>query len=84
MWFSFDLNQGFNVTISAPVATPRRRVDQIREVNLGLHPGMKDSLTKLCADPNTTLLILSGSTKGALDKVLSLLLHEHLEVFACS
>ncbi|KAG0570209.1 hypothetical protein KC19_6G144100 [Ceratodon purpureus] len=59
---------GFNVTISAPVDAPRRRGDQIRELNLGLHPGMKEPLTKLCQDPNTIILILSGSTKEALDE----------------
>lgn len=68
------LNQGFNVALSAPVAAPRHR-DQIRELNLGLHPDMKEPLKKLSADPNTIILILSGSTKSALDEVFSLLLN---------
>lgn len=61
--------QGYNVTISAPVAAPGPRIDQIKEVNLGLHPGIKESLATLCTDPNTIVLILSGSPKSALDEV---------------
>lgn len=60
------------MTISAPVAAPGPRYDQIREVNLGLHPGIKESLATLCADPNTIVLILSGSPKDALDEVFAL------------
>jgi hypothetical protein len=67
--------QGFNATITAQVEGPRRRgPDQIMEMNLQLHPGMRDSLATLCADPNTILVILSGSERTVLDEVCSLYL----------
>ncbi len=67
--------QGFNATITAQVEGPRRRgPDQIMEMNLQLHPGMRDSLATLCADPNTILVILSGSERTVLDEVRSLYL----------
>ncbi|KAH8953132.1 hypothetical protein BDL97_08G007600 [Sphagnum fallax] len=60
---------GFNATITAQVEGPRRRgPDQIMEMNLQLHPGMRDSLATLCADPNTILVILSGSERTVLDE----------------
>jgi trehalose-6-phosphatase len=40
-------------------------------MNLQLHPGMRDSLAILCADPNTILVILSGSERTILDEVHS-------------
>lgn len=52
---------------------PRRRGDQIREMKLGLHPGMKESLATLCADPNTIIVVLSGSERGVLDEVVPLI-----------
>jgi trehalose 6-phosphate synthase/phosphatase len=61
------LIMGFNSTITATVEAPRR--DQIRESKLGLHPGIKESLETLCSDPNTEVVILSGSTREALDEV---------------
>lgn len=60
-------NQGFNSTITAAVEAPRR--DQIKESKLGLHPGMKDSLKTLCSDPNTDVVILSGSRLDVLEEV---------------
>lgn len=51
---------------------PQRR-DQIKEAKLGLHPGIKESLETLCSDPNTEVVILSGSTREALDEVPPLL-----------
>ncbi|XP_024375261.1 alpha,alpha-trehalose-phosphate synthase [UDP-forming] 1 [Physcomitrium patens] len=58
---------GFNSTITAAVEAPRR--DQIKESKLGLHPGMKDSLKTLCSDPNTDVVILSGSRLDVLEEV---------------
>jgi hypothetical protein len=64
--------QGFNATITTQMEDPRRRgPDQITEMNLQLHPGMRDSLAILCADPNTILVILSGSERTILDEVHS-------------
>lgn len=48
---------------------PRR--DQIKESKLGLHLGIKESLKILCCDPNTDVVILSGSKKDILDEVPS-------------
>ncbi|KAH9554672.1 hypothetical protein CY35_08G075700 [Sphagnum magellanicum] len=60
---------GFNATITTQMEDPRRRgPDQITEMNLQLHPGMRDSLAILCADPNTILVILSGSERTILDE----------------
>ncbi|CAM8988082.1 unnamed protein product [Rhodiola kirilowii] len=58
---------GFNATLTEPVANPGRRGDQIREMEPKLHPDLKEPLKKLCADPTTTVLILSGSTRSVLD-----------------
>ncbi len=64
--------QGFNATITTQMEDPRRRgPDQITEMNLQLHPAMRDSLAILCADPNTILVILSGSERTVLDEVHS-------------
>ncbi|CAM5999061.1 unnamed protein product [Sphagnum balticum] len=60
---------GFNATITTQMEDPRRRgPDQITEMNLQLHPAMRDSLAILCADPNTILVILSGSERTILDE----------------
>ena len=64
-------NQGFNSTITATVEAPRR--DQIRESKLGLHPNIKKPLKVLCSDPNTDVVILSGSKRDVLDEVPLLL-----------
>nr|AXH37638.1 trehalose-6-phosphate synthase [Moringa oleifera] len=59
---------GFNATITEPVDTPGRRGDQIKEMNLKLHPDLKEPLTVLCSDPKTTIVVLSGSNRSDLDK----------------
>ena len=64
------LIQGFNSTLTEPVDTPERRGDQIREMDLKLHPDLKEPLTAICNDPNTTVVILSGSDRTVLDDVL--------------
>ena len=52
--------------------TPGRRGDQIKEMELKLHPEMKGPLTILCSDPKTTVVVLSGSDRDVLDEVLAL------------
>ncbi|KAL2476463.1 hypothetical protein Adt_37199 [Abeliophyllum distichum] len=59
---------GFNSTLTEPLDTPGRRGgDQIKEMELKLHPELKGPLTKLCTDPNTTIVVLSGSETHVLD-----------------
>ncbi|KAL3020577.1 hypothetical protein AAZX31_05G152400 [Glycine max] len=58
---------GFNATLNEPVG----RAGQIRELELKLHPNMKEPLKKLTDDPSTTILVLSGSSRAVLDKNFS-------------
>ncbi|GER45114.1 trehalose-6-phosphate synthase [Striga asiatica] len=58
---------GFNGTLTEPIETPGRRGDQIKEMELKLHPELKGPLTMLCSDPNTTIVVLSGSDRSVLD-----------------
>ncbi|KAI4374670.1 hypothetical protein MLD38_012637 [Melastoma candidum] len=59
---------GFNATLTEPADTPGRRGDQIKEMDLKLHPEVKEPLMALCGDPQTTLVILSGSDRAVLDE----------------
>lgn len=62
--------QGFNSTLTEPVeSSGRRGGDQIKEMELKLHPGLKSSLATLCSDPKTTIIVLSGSDRSVLDDV---------------
>lgn len=61
--------QGFNATLTEPVDTPERRGDQIKEMELKLHPELKEPLSLLCNDPNTIIVVLSGSDRKDLDEV---------------
>ncbi|XP_048321027.2 alpha,alpha-trehalose-phosphate synthase [UDP-forming] 1 [Ziziphus jujuba] len=54
---------GFNATLTEPV-----RGDQIKAMELKLHPEVKDSLRELCRDPKTTIVVLSGSDRNVLDE----------------
>lgn len=63
------LTQGFNATLTEPVDTPGRRGDQIKEMDLKLHPELKEPLTALCSDLKTTVVVLSGSDRNILDDV---------------
>ncbi|OVA14303.1 Glycosyl transferase [Macleaya cordata] len=59
---------GFNATLTEPVDTPGRRGgDQIKEMELKLHPDLKEPLAILSNDRKTTIVILSGSYRSALD-----------------
>ncbi|KAL5716526.1 Trehalose-6-P synthase/phosphatase complex synthase subunit [Ranunculus cassubicifolius] len=60
---------GFNATLTEPVETPGRRGgDQIREMDLKLHPELKEPLRTLCNDPRTTIVVVSGSDRNVLDE----------------
>lgn len=61
--------QGFNATLTEPVDTPGSRGDQIKEMELKLHPALREPLTALCNDLKTTVVVLSGSDRCVLDKV---------------
>lgn len=60
--------------LTETVDTPGRRGgDQIKEMDLKLHPDLKGPLTILGSDPNTTIVVLSGSGRSVLDDVRHLL-----------
>ncbi|KAG9450859.1 hypothetical protein H6P81_010824 [Aristolochia fimbriata] len=60
---------GFNATLTEPVDSPGRRGgDQIKEMELKLHPELKEPLENLCSDQNTTIVVLSGSDRNVLDE----------------
>eukprot|EP01018_Ginkgo_biloba_P030853 Gb_11989 [translate_table: standard] len=60
---------GFNATMTAQVDSPGRRGhDQIKEMKLRLHPDLRETLSFLCKDPKTTIVILSGSERNVLDE----------------
>ena len=46
-----------------------RRGGQFKEMELKVHPELKRPLTELCSDPNTTIVILSGSDTVVLEEV---------------
>lgn len=63
--------QGFNSTLTELMDTPGGRGgDQIKDMELKLHPELKGSLMALCNDPKTTIVVLSGSERSVLDDVL--------------
>ncbi|KAL8460773.1 hypothetical protein ACS0TY_031536 [Phlomoides rotata] len=59
---------GFNATITEPVDTEGRGIDQFKEMEPKLHPGIKEPLKRLCDDPMTTIIVLSGSDRNTLDE----------------
>ncbi|KAL8141303.1 hypothetical protein V2J09_007324 [Rumex salicifolius] len=60
---------GFDQTLTEPVDSPGRRGgDQIKEMDLKLHPELIGHLHSLCHDPNTTVVVLSGSARSVLDE----------------
>ncbi|PWA56232.1 Glycosyl transferase, family 20 [Artemisia annua] len=50
----------------------KRRISQFKEKQLNLHLELKEPLEKLCDDPKTTVVILSGSHRSVFDEILSL------------
>ncbi|XP_017414416.2 alpha,alpha-trehalose-phosphate synthase [UDP-forming] 1-like [Vigna angularis] len=61
---------GFNATLTEPVDA-LGRAGQIRELEPKLHPNLKGPLKKLSDDPQTTIVLLSGSNREVLDKNFS-------------
>ncbi|WZZ34042.1 hypothetical protein YC2023_017443 [Brassica napus] len=68
LFVTFETIQGFNATLTEPVDNQGRRGDQIKEMDLNLHPELKGPLKALCSDPSTTIVVLSGSSRSVLDK----------------
>ncbi|TYI64532.1 hypothetical protein E1A91_D09G095700v1 [Gossypium mustelinum] len=55
---------GFNATLTEPVDTLGRKESQINEWQPKLRPDLREPLRKLCDDPKTTVLVLSGSARN--------------------
>ncbi|GLU22779.1 hypothetical protein SLE2022_388280 [Rubroshorea leprosula] len=58
---------GFNTTLTEPVDGNVRTDCQIKEMELKLHPALREPLKKLCDDPKTTIIVLSGSSRNVLE-----------------
>ncbi|KAJ8458618.1 hypothetical protein OPV22_031544 [Ensete ventricosum] len=59
---------GFNATLTESIeSSGRRGGDQIKEMELKLHPDLNAPLTTLCNDALTTVVVLSGSDRSVLD-----------------
>ncbi|KAF7836612.1 alpha,alpha-trehalose-phosphate synthase [UDP-forming] 1 isoform X7 [Senna tora] len=56
---------GFNATLTEPV---EKKGDQIKGMELKVHPELKRSLTELCSDPKNTVVVLSGSDRTVLEE----------------
>ncbi|XP_054812417.1 alpha,alpha-trehalose-phosphate synthase [UDP-forming] 1-like [Prosopis cineraria] len=56
---------GFNGCLTEPVG---KKGGQIKEMELNVHPELKQPLTELCSDPNTTIIVLSGSDRIVLEE----------------
>lgn len=61
-------SQGFNSTLTESVDALGRN-GQLKEIELKLHPDIKEPLKKICDDPKTTIVVLSGSDRTVLDDV---------------
>ncbi|KAG6573337.1 Alpha,alpha-trehalose-phosphate synthase [UDP-forming] 1 [Cucurbita argyrosperma subsp. argyrosperma] len=59
---------GFNATLTEAVDALGRRCGQIRDMDLKVHPDVREPLKKLCDDRNTTVVVLSGSDRSVLDE----------------
>lgn len=70
MPFTITALQGFNATLTEPVDALGSG-GQIREMELKLHPNLKEPLKILSEDPKTTIVVLSGSDRSVLDKVFT-------------
>lgn len=46
-------------------------MDQLKDMELKLHPDLKEPLKRLCDDPKTTVVVLSGSDRNVLDEVFA-------------
>ncbi|GLJ53773.1 hypothetical protein SUGI_1147650 [Cryptomeria japonica] len=60
---------GLNATLTIQGDGPGRRGhDQIKEMKLRLHPDLGVTLSLLCKDPKTTIVVISGSERSVLDE----------------
>ncbi|XP_074269762.1 alpha,alpha-trehalose-phosphate synthase [UDP-forming] 1-like isoform X2 [Silene latifolia] len=62
---------GFNATMTQSVKTKGTACNQIKDMELNLHPELHDALRKISNDPNTTTLVMSGSVRDVLDENFS-------------
>ncbi|XVE88288.1 hypothetical protein DITRI_Ditri19aG0057700 [Diplodiscus trichospermus] len=58
---------GFNATLTELVDTLGRKGSQIKELEPKLRPDLHEPFKKLCDDPRTTVVVLSGSDRSVLD-----------------
>ncbi|GMI64558.1 trehalose-6-phosphate synthase, TREHALOSE-6-PHOSPHATE SYNTHASE 1 [Hibiscus trionum] len=58
---------GFNATLTEPGNTLGRKDSQIKVLEPKLRPDLQEPLRKLCNDPKTTVIVLSGSGRSVLD-----------------
>ncbi|MFS7957205.1 putative alpha,alpha-trehalose-phosphate synthase (UDP-forming) [Helianthus anomalus] len=58
---------GFNETLTKPVNADGM-ADQVKETELNLHPELEQPLKRLCDDPTSTVVIISGSERCVLIK----------------
>lgn len=69
--------QGFNAALTEPRGKNQKEKSELPEEGLSpkldtklkLHPDLKEPLNMLCQDPNTTIVVLSGSDKNLLEEV---------------
>uniref|UniRef100_A0A251UED3 Putative trehalose-phosphatase, HAD-like domain protein n=2 Tax=Helianthus annuus TaxID=4232 RepID=A0A251UED3_HELAN len=58
---------GFNETLTKPVNADGM-ADQVKETELNLYPEIEQPLKRLCDDPTSTVVIISGSERCVLEK----------------
>ncbi|KAM0068886.1 putative alpha,alpha-trehalose-phosphate synthase (UDP-forming) [Helianthus debilis subsp. tardiflorus] len=58
---------GFNETLTKPVNADGM-ADQVKQTELNLHPELEQPLKRLCDDPASTVVIISGSQRCVLEK----------------
>uniref|UniRef100_A0A251UEA9 Putative trehalose-phosphatase/synthase 3 n=1 Tax=Helianthus annuus TaxID=4232 RepID=A0A251UEA9_HELAN len=58
---------GFNETLTKPVNADGM-ADQVKQTELNLHPELEQPLKRLCDDPTSTVVIISGSQRCVLEK----------------
>nr|GEV08209.1 alpha,alpha-trehalose-phosphate synthase [UDP-forming] 1-like [Tanacetum cinerariifolium] len=62
-----EVYKGFYATLTEPLDYGIR-VDQFKEIEPKLHPEVQEALKRLCEDPKTTIVVLSGCHHFVLDK----------------
>ncbi|KAJ0550730.1 putative alpha,alpha-trehalose-phosphate synthase (UDP-forming) [Helianthus annuus] len=66
-WAKTFLRFGFNETLTKPVNADGM-ADQVKETELNLYPEIEQPLKRLCDDPTSTVVIISGSERCVLEK----------------